>query len=163
MLPATAAPYHNLGVYGADLLDVVHLDADIVARRLQDPAEDDLLAQLVEHDNDRAWRTVLESCRAADGKARTVLDAARAMGSEGLADGGDGPGIETLVVMLGGNNALGSVVHLDVRWTPPDYLDASPRRRLDTKGAYNVWQPAHFQAEWALLVEQLERIARRVT
>jgi hypothetical protein len=64
-------------------------------------------------------------------------------------------------VMLGGNNALGSVVHLDVRWTPPDYLDASPRRRLDTKGAYNVWQPAHFQAEWALLVEQLERIAAR--
>ena len=63
--------------------------------------------------------------------------------------------------MLGGNNALGSVVHLDVRWTPPDYLDASPRRRLDTKGAFNVWQPAHFQAEWALLVEQLERIAAR--
>ena len=80
VLPVTAAPYHNLGVYGADLLDVVLLDADIVAQRLQEPAEDDLLAQLVEHDNDRAWRTVLESCRAPDGKARTVLDAARAMG-----------------------------------------------------------------------------------
>ena len=161
VLAATDAPYHNLGVYGADVLDVTLLDADLVAERLAEPPEDDLLAQLVEHDNDRAWRTVLESCRAPNGTARTVLDAARAMGDEGLADGGDGPGIETLVVMLGGNNALGSVVHLDVRWTPPDYLDASPRRRLDTKGAFNVWQPAHFQAEWALLVGQLEKIAAR--
>ena len=161
VLPPTDAPYHNLGVYGADLLDVLLLDADIIAERLAEPAEDDLLAQLVEHDNDRAWRTVLESCRAPDGTARTVLGAARAMGEEGLADGGDGPGIETLVVMLGGNNALGSVVHLDVRWTSPEYVEASPRRRLATKGAYNVWQPAHFQAEWALLVEQLEKIAAR--
>ncbi len=161
VLAATDAPYHNLGVYGADVLDVTLLDADLVAERLAEPPEDDLLAQLVEHDNDRAWRTVLESCRAPNGTARTVLDAARAMGDEGLADGGNGPGIETLVVMLGGNNALGSVVHLDVRWTPPDYLDASPRRRLDTKGAFNVWQPAHFQAEWALLVGQLEKIAAR--
>jgi hypothetical protein len=160
-LRPTSAPYHNLAVYGADVLDVLLLDADRIAKRLERRPRDDPFAQVVEGHNDRAWRVVLESCRGADGKAGTVLDAARAMGAEGLEGGGSGPGIETLVVMLGGNNALGTVVHLDARWTPADYLDLSPRRRLDSKSAYNVWRPAHFADEWALLVKALKSIKAR--
>ena len=83
-------------------------------------ARDDPFAQVVEHDNDRAWRVVLESCRGPNGKAGTVLDAARAMGDEGLEGGGSGPGIETLVVMLGANNALGH--------------SGPPRRAVDAAG-----------------------------
>jgi hypothetical protein len=158
--PATAAPYHNLAVYGADLLDVLLLDGDRIAERLEKPAHDDPLLQIVDRDNDRAWRVVLESCRAADGTARTVLDAARAMGEEGAGDG-PGDGIETLVVMLGGNHALGSVVDLDVRWTPEGYLDSPPEERLATKGPFNVWRPAHFAQEWGLLVDALEPIRAR--
>ena len=160
-VPTTPAPYHNLAVYGADVLDVLLLDADRIAKRLERRPRDDPFAQVVERNNDRAWRVVLESCRSADRKARTVIDAARAMGDEGLDGGGAGPGIETLVVMLGANHALGSVVHLDARWTPGDYLDQSPRRRLDSKGAYNVWQPPHFADEWALLVKALKSINAR--
>jgi hypothetical protein len=160
-VPTTPAPYHNLAVYGADVLDVLLLDADRIAKRLERRPRDDPFAQVVERNNDRAWRVVLESCRSADRKARTVIDAARAMGDEGLDGGGAGPGIETLAVMLGANHALGSVVHLDARWTPGDYLDQSPRRRLDSKGAYNVWQPPHFADEWALLVKALKSINAR--
>jgi hypothetical protein len=160
-VPPTAAPYHNLAVYGADVLDVLLLDADHIAKRLERRPRDDPFAQVVEGHNDRAWRVVLESCRGLNGKAGTVLDAARAMGDEGLEGGGSGPGIETLVVMLGANNALGTVVHLDARWTPADYLDLSPRRRLDSKGAYNVWRPAHFADEWGLLVKALKSINAR--
>ena len=105
-------------VYGADVLDVLLLDADRIAEAARAQARDDPFAQVVEGHNDRAWRVVLESCRGPNGKAGTVLDAARAMGDEGLEGGGAGPGIETLVVMLGANNALGTVVHLDARWTP---------------------------------------------
>jgi hypothetical protein len=155
------APYHNLGVYGADLLDVLLLDADRIADRLEKPSSDDPFVQIVDRDNDRAWRVVLESCRAPDGTARTVLDAARAMGDEGTIDGEDGPGIETLVVMLGANHALGTVVDLDVRWTPDDYLDQSPEARLATKGPFNVWRPAHFAQEWSLLVDALGAINAR--
>jgi hypothetical protein len=160
-VPKTSAPYHNLAVYGADVLDVLLLDADYIAKRLAGRPSDDPIAQVVEGDNDRAWRVVLESCRRDDGTAQTVLGAARAMGADGLEDGGDGSGIETLVVMLGGNNALGTVVHLHARWTPGDYLDETPRRRLESKGAYNVWQPAHFAAEWEALVQELKRIDAR--
>jgi hypothetical protein len=160
-LPATTAPYHNLGVYGADVLDVLLLDADRIAKRLETEPRDDPFAQIVEKDNDRAWRVVLESCRAADRTARTVIEAARAIGDEGLEGGGAGPGIETLVVMLGANNALGAVVHLEARWTPAGYLDQTPHRRLDSKGAYNVWQPAHFAEEWEMLVKAVRSIKAR--
>jgi hypothetical protein len=160
-VPQVDVPYHNLGVYGADLLDVLLLDAARIAERLEKPSSDDPFIQIVDRDNDRAWRVVLESCRAPDGTARTVLDAARAMGGEGTIDGEAGPGIETLVVMLGANHALGTVVDLDVRWTPDDYLDQPPEARLATKGPYNVWQPAHFAAEWGLLVDELAAIDAR--
>jgi hypothetical protein len=159
-VPDTDAPYHNLAVYGADLLDVLLLDAARIAERLEEPSSDDPFIQIVDRDNDRAWRVVLESCRAADSAPRTVLAAARAMGAEGT-DAGPGPGIETLVVMLGANHALGSVVDLAVRWTPDDYLDHPPEERLATKGPFNVWQPAHFADEWALLVDALEAIDAR--
>jgi hypothetical protein len=149
-----AAPYHNLAVYGADLLDVQLIDSAVIDGRLKARPHDDLFDQLVEHDNDRAWKVVLDSC----GPASTVLDAARAMGAEGPG----AHGIETLVVMLGANNALGGVVKLDPRWTPDDYLaEADPRARLDTKGRYNVWQPPHFDAEWASLVTRLQAIDAR--
>ena len=157
----TSAPYHNLAVYGADLLDVLVLDADLIAARIKQRPSDDPFGQVVENDNDRAWRVVLESCRAGDGRAGTVLSAARHLGAEGLDGGSGGPGIETLVVMLGANNALGPVVHLQARWTPADYLAATPRRRVVTKSAYNVWQPAHFAAEWDALVRELKRINAR--
>jgi hypothetical protein len=160
-VPESSAPYHNLAVYGADILDVLLLDAERIADRLKGPSHDDPLIQIVDRDNDRAWRHVLESCREPDGTPRTVVDAARAMGDEGSEDGGAGSGIETLVVMLGGNHALGAVVDLKAHWTPDDYLDDPPEARLDTKGPFNVWQPAHFAAEWALLVDQLERIDAR--
>jgi hypothetical protein len=159
--PQVNAPYHNLGVYGADLLDVLLLDADRIAARLEKPSSDDPFVQVVDRDNDRVWRVVLDSCRAPDGTARTVLEAARAMGEEGTTDGKAGPGIETLVVMLGANHALGTVVDLDVRWTPDDYLDQPPEARLASKGPFNVWQPAHFAEEWGLLVDSLDAINAR--
>jgi hypothetical protein len=154
-LAHTDRPYHNLSVYGADLVDAQVLTAHIVEERLGRDPRDDLIAQIVDDDNDRAWRVVLDACSDA---GDTVLDAAREMGDEG-----PGPhGIETLVVMLGANNALGSVVQLAPRWTPDDYLDEpSLRARLDTKGPYNVWQPDHFADEWRRLVTEIRSIAAR--
>jgi lysophospholipase L1-like esterase len=160
-VPGPAAPYHNLAVYGADLLDVLLLDADRIAQRIDKPPVDNLLRQVVDRDNDRAWRLVLESCCGPDRKAGTVFDAARAMGNEGFADGGEGPGIETLVVALGSNNALGTVLHLKACWTPDDYLQQTLLRRLESKGRYNVWQPAHFAEEWGRVVEQMASIKAR--
>jgi hypothetical protein len=157
--PPECRPFHNLAVYGWDLLDVQVLDADRVRKRMGSP-RDNLVKQTVEDDNDRAALVVLESCRTPEGKARTVLDAIRALGDEGT-DCDDGAGIETLVVMLGANNALGAVVRLDPRWTPDDYLEQTPLQRLAGKGRYNVWQPPHFAAELESLVRSLRAVNAR--
>jgi hypothetical protein len=60
-----------------------------------------------------------------------------------------------LVVLLGSNNALQAVTKLKVLWSGNDYADVAK------KGAYTVWRPEHFAAEWALLVAELRRINAR--
>jgi hypothetical protein len=147
--PPTGEPFHNMGVYGWDVLDSTLLTADVVSRRIGVP-RDDVLAQLVEDANDRAAWVVLQKARTAH-RARTVLEAAAAMSRAPA-------GIETLVVALGSNNALGSVLRLEPCWTPEDYLDLTPQQRLEAKKAFGVWRPSHFAAEWATLVERLRRV-----
>jgi len=157
--PGTAAPCQNLAVYGADLLDVQHLTVESVSAAIGTSAKDDFVHQVVDHDNDRAWQWVLDSCRDDAGNGQTVLQAAQAM----AAAAGSSSGIETLVVMLGSNNVLGSVVRLDPRWTQPDYGRLSPSAKMKEKGKYNIWRPKDFEVEWNALVDRLAEIdARRV-
>ena len=157
-LPPPGPPFHNLAVYGWDLLDTLALDADRLQRRIDaGRAKDQLVRQVVENDNDRAGLVVAHRARDGDGRARSVLQAAAALG----ADGADGPGIETLVVALGTNNALGSVVRLEVCWSTEDYLDGRVDQRLKKKGGFTVWRPSHFAAEWAEVVAAIERIDAR--
>jgi hypothetical protein len=141
-----------MAVYGWDVLDAVVLTDELVTGRIGTP-RDDPLAQVVQDHNDRAAQVVLSRARSAT-RGRTVLAQAAAMGRES-------GGIETLVVVLGANNALGSVVELATVWSGSNYLGMDPRQRVAVKGAYTVWRPAHFAADWALLVEQLRRVRAR--
>ena len=107
--------------------------------------EDSLAGVKPEHDNDIAASSVL----APFGIDATQISAAHRHGRNG--------GIDTLVVALGANNALGSVVHKRVSWTGPGYDD------LTQKAAYNVWRPIHFAAEYSELVKAVREIpARRI-
>jgi len=146
--PPTGEPFHNMAVYGWDVLDAVLLDARIVSQRIKD-ARDDPLKQMVSDDGSRAALTVLQRARTGRGP-RSVLDCAAAMARAN--------GLETLVVMLGANNALGSVVSLSPSWTPEGYAEQDPAKRLASKGPSNVWRPSHFAADWALLVEKLRQV-----
>jgi hypothetical protein len=120
MAPA-ARINHNLGIYGWDLRDALELTVARVAARIDEPT-DAPVAQGVEHAVDRAAFTVLASVEG--GLDLTPLAAAQMLGEE-VGDGSDPEfGIETLVVLLGSNNALGSVVDLEVAWsTDPAYRD----------------------------------------
>jgi hypothetical protein len=149
--PSLGEPFHNMGVYGWDVLDAQVLTAKAVAERIDRP-KDDLFAQVVENNGDRAGLTVLQRARSGN-RPRTVLDAAAAMAR------GPGQGIETLVVVLGANNALGSVVRLAPSWTDDGYDAKRPGDRFTAKRGFNVWRPKHFAADWRSLVERLRRIA----
>jgi hypothetical protein len=154
--PVDGEILHNLAIYGWDLRDTLTLTATKVRRRIG-RARDDVWfpKQKVEDDNDRAALFVLETARGSGNRALTPLGAARALGEQGTDASATGPGIETLVVLLGSNNALQAVTKLKALWSGDGYDDVA------RKGAYTVWRPEHFAAEWALLVAEIRRIRAR--
>jgi hypothetical protein len=142
--PRTDLLYDNLGIYGWDVRDSLSYTGGRAAARLtSNPAHDDLLGATPANDNDIAAWSVL----APFGVAATQIEAAARHGRSG--------GIDTLVVVLGSNNALRSVVDKKVLWTGDGFDD------IDRKGNYNVWRPSHFAAEFAELVRAVEAISTR--
>lgn len=144
--PPDTAIKHVLGIYGYDLRDALARTAQTETARIGQPS-DNWLDQIVERNNARAALRVLP------GGEATLFDAATQLGEQ------TGPdpehGIETLVVFLGSNNALGAVTRLEVCWSGPGYDE------LGEKGRYTVWRPAHFAAELALVAEQVRQVAAR--
>lgn len=149
--PPPGAPFHNMAVYGWDLLDPLLLTSTVVASRLAHPTKDDPLSQLVERHQDRAAWPVLQRAREGT-RGRTVLDAVADMSNPTQ-------GVETLVVVLGSNNALGSVVTLEPAWTPEGYADLPADQRLAARVGCNLWRPSAFAADWSLLAAKLREIA----
>jgi hypothetical protein len=146
-IPRTTGINHNLGIYGWDLRDALSRSSRICSQALTVP-KDNVFAQVVENANDRAALRVLPLPANKQSAGSTQLDAAQALGNDG--------GIETLIVFLGANNALRTVVDLNVVWsTAPDYQD------LDRKAAFTVWDPDHFAVELAALVARVGQIAAR--
>jgi lysophospholipase L1-like esterase len=137
--------HHNLGVYGWDLRDALSATPADLRRRMTDKPDDELFTFKPDQDNDLAGRTVL----AAFGDQATQLDAAAAMGADG--------GIDVLVVVLGANNALDAVVSKRVCWSGPGFDDLAGK----SAGGYNVWNPAHFEAEYRQLVSRLMAVDAR--
>jgi lysophospholipase L1-like esterase len=154
VLPPRGAINHNLAIYGWDLRDALSRHADNAAAEHRTKAGFALVPLIRNADRIAAGR-VLDSARTPGGLPMTPLEAAAALSSEGTLEDPDGDGIETLVVFLGANNALGSVLDLSVHWSQDDFAD------LRAKAAYNVWQPPHFDAEWAQLVAALQSIRAR--
>lgn len=152
---------HNLAVYGWDLRDALTLDADVYHARLVQPRDDRLLAILPENADAIAGLRVLDSARDGRGRPLNVFEAAAALGEEGTVERGRsdaGPGtegIETLIVWLGANNALPTVLSLTVSWTEDDFADPAAKSR------YSVWRPEHFAAELAEVVAAVRRIRAR--
>ena len=147
--PPGGPAFHNMAVYGWDLLDPQLLTASMVERRLKGGTSDDPFAQLVEHHQDRAAWPILQ--RAGGG---TVLDAVADMS-------GPAQDVETLVVVLGSNNALGSVVSLQPAWTPEEYADLPLEERLAARVGCNLWRPSAFRADWELLETKLRAVGAR--
>jgi len=150
---------HNLAIYGWDLRDTLSRNADICHGELV-PAVDRPWPGLPQNAGTIAALRVLESARDAGRKALTPLQAAAQLGAEGsLADSGqplpDEDGIETLTVFLGSNNALPTVLTLDVRWSRLDYAI------FGAKDAYTVWRPTHFAAELRAVADAVRRIRAR--
>jgi hypothetical protein len=133
----------NLSIYGWDLRDALSFTAEVARKRIKAP-KDNRLIPMISNANERAALRVLPN----DALRSTLstLDAAIELSKEG-------GGIETLVVMLGANNALRTVTELKVSWSEaPAYQD------LDKKDSFTIWNPEHFQAELALVEAKVKSV-----
>ena len=147
----------NLGIYGWDLRDA--LERTVKTAGIGHRVPHIPFVPLIHNADVVAALRVLDSA-SKGGKPVTPLQAAQALGAEGVeggpnADGDPGDGIETLIVELGANNALGSVISLRVCWSDKGY------DKLDVKAKYNVWQPKHFKKELDLLAAEVRKIRAR--
>jgi hypothetical protein len=153
-VPMLAATPHDLSVYGWDVRDVLSSSYDTIMKDLADhKAGDDWVPwrQLVEQDTSRAALRVLGPAHAENPGVQTALDAAEALGQQAAR----GPGIETLVVMIGSNNALATMLKLELCWSGVDYADPAE------KAKYTVWRPSHFAADFSELETRLRAIKAR--
>lgn len=141
-----AAINHDLAVYGWDLFDARTRTAESCRADIDAPT-DNLLKQVVQNANERAALRVLAP--GPDGQEkRSLLASAAELGKDG--------GIETLIVMLGANNALGTVTSLKVAWSQDDgYQDPELKR------GYTVWQPEHFRTDLAAVAAEVREIDAR--
>lgn len=151
-IPQLTGINHNLAMYGWDLRDALDQTVQGCLDRLTEP-KDDLVTQIIEHNSERAALRVYPTMPV-DRRARTVFDLAAELGQAGEAVGADS-GIETLVVFLGANNALGAVTELRVAWSAGGFAD------LHRKGAYTVWRPTHFADELAAVASKVHAISAR--
>ncbi|MBW4442741.1 MAG: hypothetical protein KME10_16200 [Plectolyngbya sp. WJT66-NPBG17] len=138
---------HNLAVYGWDLRNTLSRNADVCLDVVRNsPLKDNFIKQVVDHHNERAAIRVLDAARDENKRALTPLQAAQKLSTEG---------IETLIIFIGSNNALGSILTFNVKWSDVGYDD------MDINDRYTVWRPIHFQAELDLIVEQVKQINAR--
>ena len=146
---------HNLGVYGWDLRNILSRNAnscqELISRKI--PRED-VFRQIVDYHNERAALRVLNSARSQT-EALTPLQAATMLSAEGTQETGDGDGIETLIIIIGSNNALGSILTFKIAWSDEGYDD------MELNDRYTVWRPIHFKAELDRVVEQVKQIRAR--
>ncbi|MBS9375333.1 hypothetical protein [Rhodococcus sp. B50] len=150
-VPPVTGFQHNLSCFGWDLRDALEKTAALCEAAIETP-HDQPLAQIVENNGERAALRVYPNGDERQ-RAMTLFDVAAALGADH--DDGDDAGIETLVVFLGANNALRTVTELRVAWSGDDFRD------LDAKRAYTIWQPTHFDAEFAEVVARLRGIEAR--
>jgi hypothetical protein len=150
--PAITDINHNLAVYGWDLRDALVLTAKNCADAIAAP-RDNWLRQMVENDGARAALRVLPAVTD-ENRSLTAFGAARKLGQD-VGQGDPEHGIETLIVALGANNALKSVVKLRIAWSDDGFDD------LERKKAFTVWRPSHFKAELDQVAQEVDAINAR--
>jgi hypothetical protein len=160
---------HDLGVYGWTLRDALTTTYASCAALVTAHTRDNLVNEFVESSTQRAAMRVYPN-RPEVSRTQTVFAAAKAMGDDPESDGESG--IETLIIMLGANNALTAVTDLRVEWTDDAYdtsqefarvsrQETSADGRKARRRAYTVSRPDHFRAELAEVARQVKQIKAR--
>jgi hypothetical protein len=142
--PTRDVLYHNLAVWGFEVGDAYNVNAALCQEMVRNPKDN-----WFRPPSEARLRTalhVLNPARRGDRATDTQLAVAKRISYEQ-------GGIDNLIVWLGSNNSLGTVVDLDIRWT-----EAEPP---GARSSYTLWRPETFAAEYARLEAGIVEIGAR--
>lgn len=145
--PSSTGPvHHNLSVWGFGLGDVSTVTGASSTDVLPPPDAENLLNQVPDFSMYRtARRTLNPTLGAAYGDLTQIAGAMFVAAQEG--------GIDNLLIDLGANHALRSVLALEMVWSSPDDLQRLAHDRVAT-----IWRPAHFARAFSQLAEEIAEI-----
>ena len=139
--PQKDVNYHNLAVWGFEVADAFKMTAKICKTKIKNTKED-WFCPPSEPRMRTAYR-VLNPAQLASRDTDTQIKIAQKIAQE------NGP-IENLIVWLGANNCLGTVVRLKIVETgtnPPP-----------PNSEFNLWSPAAFKKDYAKLSAEIKKI-----
>ncbi|MGQ4647104.1 hypothetical protein [Lyngbya aestuarii] len=152
--PSTTGPLHdNLAVFSFLLDDCDTLTEELCRRYLPEP-QDNFLGQIPEFPMYRAARRTLNPSFGSQYKNLSQIEAAQAIAKQEQ-------GIENLIIWLGGNNCLGTVTSLDIKWSEKEDLDPArlaQKRNDPQQQTPNLWRPEHFQTVLERIGPKLDAI-----
>lgn len=138
---------HNLAVWGFEVRDAYTVTEGVCRRAIPEPT-DNWLRQVPEMPMYRTARRVLNPTFGPEREEWSQLRCARELAHEG--------GIENLVVALGANNALGTVISLTIRYSEEQDLHRMPHER-----SCNLYLPQHFKTLYGELTDAITRIGAK--
>lgn len=152
--PRAKSFHHNLAITGYDVRDSLDKTTAQLRDKMPPKAPNAGLVQRVVRDILRHVKDDFVTSYVEERIALRTLagpsDASQVSAAKWFGDNG---GIETLIVALGANNALGVVLSLQLHWSKePEYKDLAAKRQ------FNLWAPSHFENEYAVLVDRLREI-----
>lgn len=154
-LPVTMHPYHNLAVRGFDISSSWQITCDLCESIISTSGKND----------DNWWGLVNESFLRT---ARTLLTGGRKEKEnfsqlDWLNYHHQSEGVENIILWLGANNALGTILDLSIRQTSndgkafehgPENVSFAMRRKKD----WNLWHPEDFRVEYQYMLDKVIQI-----
>ena len=139
--PVKDIRYHNLAVWGFEVADAYNITPKICRERIGQPKDE--WFRPPSEPRLRTASRVLNPGRRPERNQDTQIEIAQQIAQSS-------GGIENLIVWLGANNCLGTVVQLDITETGDD--PPGPNSH------YSLWKPSAFRQEYEKLSEKIQQI-----
>ena len=158
--PGGISSYHNVAVRGFDVADAWTVTAELATGEIMSQkAKRGRTDSLFGMPNASLYRTAQKVLNPSLSKQFDTFSQLSWLDYQVTQQGG----VENLCLLLGANNALGTVLSLEISQTPGDGSPAQ-MSHLDRKAAnWNLWHPTDFKTEYQLLLEKVDASMKQNT
>ena len=152
--------FHNIAIRGFDVADAWLVDANLCYRQIAKETRWFFNDGFFSLPSASFYRTALNVLNPSRNQALNDMTALGWLERHHV-EHSDGEGVENVILWLGSNNALGTVIDLKISATNDPTRDYEPSfshaQRLD----FNLWGPEDFEADFSKLLSKVDRIMRK--